>query len=336
MRKDTEFEAYLRSSLDEIKAPYEWYTESELKRNISYSVHGTELDWPFNQKTTKELSARTESAYKAATDHFQFVCGLFLPATPGEVIKYLQMCSKHYAPDTLKIRLSALSHWHKKMGFVDPTEHGLVRSAIFQISLISSYKPKRTMSFTIDHLITVDNHLKAQLHGLSAMEHRGKFLRTLRDRAMFLLGFWRALGTTELGLISSHDILVDPVKGLNLASLDRARNKTARCMPWRETLCVATSVEELLRHTLPDGALFQKIEQNGKLTGTPLSEKSIIPILQDRVNETGLMVKIGAHSFRRGFSEWARDSNWSISSMLDYIGWNGLNRHLNHLDKKNN
>lgn len=280
----------------------------------------------------RELSANTKNAYDAAIRHFQFECGLWLPASPDSINLYLRICSTHYAPDTLKLRLSALSRWHVRQGTVDPTEHYSVKALMYQISLISPHEPTRTESFTLDHLRCVDEYLRLTSSCLSPTEHRSEYFRITRDRAMFLLAFWRALGTGQLCKIYVRNLAFDEKQGLNLTCLDRHNVENTVHVGWRAELCAASAVRDWTQTgTFLDDALFQKVQRNGELTGYPLSQKSIVPILQQRADEAGAQVKIGAHSFRRGFGEWAYESGWNLQSILEYVGWNGLNRHLLHL-----
>ncbi|MBV6659805.1 hypothetical protein KV572_02615 [Pseudomonas yamanorum] len=337
MSNRTDFKAFIESNMDLIDDLNISFRESKFlsKRIRNRYEHNLTLS-NYIEEPPVNLSNRTITSYKAAIRHFQFECGLRLPASPESVMFYLKLCSAHYAPDTLKLRLSALSHWHKFQLFVDPTEDCAVKSLMYQITLMSPHVPERTESFTLEHLKSIDIHLAAVLSTLSPSSQRGKYLRALRDRAIFLIAFWRALGTTQLGKINVRDILIVENDGLYLTSLDRSNTINTSRIAWRDEFCAAGAVQEWIESsTFLDDALFQKVKRNGELTGTSLSEKSIIPILQQRANEAGVCVNIGAHSFRRGFGEWARDSGWDLQSILDYVGWNGLNRHLSHLSKKN-
>ncbi len=341
MKKHETFDMVIASNNDIVETSQNHSLDVIKSFSLSYrphfSIEGSKHTELYPSKVVKDLSERTQLAYKASIHHFQFTCGFILPSTPEGVMAYLELCSSYYAPDTLKARLSALSHWHKRQRFSDPTEDLNVKALMYQISLASPHQPKRTNSFTFDHLKVMDQHFENLLKCISISEHCGEYMRVTRDRAMFMVAFWRGLGTTELGLLNSRDIQLDPIKGLRITAFDRGGKRTTKQIPWRPELCAASAIQSWVKlNGQSDSSLFQKIEKNGDLSKCALLDKSIPVILQRRSDDAGLSVSIGAHSFRRGFGEWARDSDWDIQSILEYVGWNGLNRHLAHLSKRRN
>src|SRR5690606_17191434 len=140
----------------------------------------------------------TRRSYKAAIEHFEVSWGGFLPTTSDNVARYLAEHAGTLALNTLRLRLAALSQWHVSQGFPDPTKAPVVRQVLKGIRSLHPAREKQAAPLLLQQLQQVADGLEAQAQQALQKGDRGQLLRTQRDRALLLLGFWRGFRSDEL------------------------------------------------------------------------------------------------------------------------------------------
>lgn len=140
----------------------------------------------------------TRRAYRAALEHFEVSWGGFLPATGDSVARYLVEQAGVLSTNTLKLRLAALAQWHTSQGFPDPTKAPLVRQVFRGIRALHPAQEKQAEPLQLQQLEHCVAWLEREGQQAHAALDYGRVLRCWRDRALILLGFWRAFRNDEL------------------------------------------------------------------------------------------------------------------------------------------
>ena len=121
-----------------------------------------------------------------------------LPAdVPVAVIKvYLAEKQDDLKAATLARHVSAIRHWHHQAGLVSPTDHPEVKRSMAGLQRKHSYQPARARPLFLEDL----------RRGLPA----GDDTKTIRDRAVLLVGWWWALRRSELVSIEAAHLSDHP------------------------------------------------------------------------------------------------------------------------------
>jgi hypothetical protein len=136
----------------------------------------------------------TRRAYQAAVRHFETEWGGFLPATPSSIARYLADHAETLSINTLKQRLAGLAQWHIDQGFPDPTKAPMVKKVLKGMRELHPAMERQAKPLPVENLHRVDGWITARLTETTSDAER---LRLLRDRALVLLGFWRASAVTR-------------------------------------------------------------------------------------------------------------------------------------------
>lgn len=136
----------------------------------------------------------TRRSYQAAVEHFEVSWGGLLPATADSIARYLACCAGQFSVNTLKLRLAALGQWHIEQGFPDPTKAPLVKKVLKGIRELHPAQEKQATPLQIMHLESLDVYWATRLEQLNDPT---AILRIQRNRALVLLGFWRAFAATN-------------------------------------------------------------------------------------------------------------------------------------------
>ena len=140
-------------------------------------------------------SDNTRRTYQSAIRHFEGWGGL-LPATESMVIRYLLDHASHLNPRTLSLRLTALRQWHRLQKFPDPTDAPEVRKTLKGIERLHGKPKRKAKTFRLEHL-------EKMIASLDEAEN----LKTVRDRALLLVGFFGAFRRSELTSLNVKDIV---------------------------------------------------------------------------------------------------------------------------------
>jgi hypothetical protein len=134
----------------------------------------------------------TRRSYASAVRHYEEAWGGFLPATADAVARYLAAYAPSLSLNTLKLRLAALAQWHRDQGFPDPTKAPLVRQVLKGIGTLHPARERRALPLPIAELAQIDATLVAAITRATTDANHVGLLRATRDRALILIGFWRA------------------------------------------------------------------------------------------------------------------------------------------------
>lgn len=306
---------------------------------------GTEIDAPRQRLTVEELreaavSSNTADAYKSAIRHYQITCGRLLPAQPDEICQYLADHAHLLSVRTLEVRLAALSKWHQVQGLPDPTRTVDVKHVMKGVRKKFMSPPKKAKPFKIEVIRKIVAHLDAEaLQALCEIQHgesretvqyrkaRRRQLKALRDKALLLVGFWRAFRSDELSRLVVQNITA--VRGQDIeiylthSKTDRAaKGKSYHMDALRELCPVSAYLDWIEESGICEGPVFRKIHHWGAVAEDGIASKSIGPVLRDMCESAGIdSESISTHSMRHGFANWAAKENWSLPSIMSFVGW---------------
>ncbi len=153
------------------------------------------------QAATRE---NTRRSYQSDIAHFEVTWGGFLPATADSVAKYLADHAETLSIGTLRHRLAALARWHQDQGFVDPTKAPVVKNVLKGIGELHQRQQKQVKPLQFQDLELLVEWLDKQLSASISMDNRKAILKHSRDKALLLIGFWRAFRSDELCRLSNR------------------------------------------------------------------------------------------------------------------------------------
>ncbi|QGT80906.1 site-specific integrase [Pseudomonas coronafaciens] len=282
-------------------------------------------------------AARRESTtrrYQQAIKHFENEWGGLLPASSEGVVRYLADHAEQLSSNTLRTHLAALAQWHKSHGFIDPTKAPKVRDVLRGIHAEHPRPVKKAEAMQLQALEACIEGLQAQVSSGSACQQ----LRARRDRALILLGFWRAFRADELCGLRVEHIKLRSAEGLELflasSKTDREHQGRTVAVPALKRLCPVQAYEEWLQASdLKQGPLFRSIDRWGHLGVEALNPNSISRLLRLAFARNGLVGEgYSGHSLRRGFATWATRNDWGTKALMDYVGWRDVASAMRYID----
>ncbi|NMY52272.1 MULTISPECIES: site-specific integrase [Pseudomonas] len=280
----------------------------------------------------------TRRAYRAALEHYEVSWGGFLPATSDSVVRYLVEHASVLSTNTLKLRLSALAQWHNSQGFPDPTKAPLVRQVFRGIRALHPAQEKQAEPLQLTHLEQCVLWLEREGLRAREVEDFGLLLRCWRDRALILLGFWRAFRSDELCRLQVEHVKARAGEGMTLflsrSKGDRDNLGTTYSAPALQRLCpVQAYLEWISVAGIERGPVFRGINRWGQLKETALNHNSVIPLLRQTLQRAGLDGELySSHSLRRGFATWATRNGWDQKSLMSYVGWKDAKSALRYVE----
>ncbi|HHK2215465.1 hypothetical protein P4126_28865 [Pseudomonas aeruginosa] len=182
--------------------------------------------------------ASTRRSYQQALEHFEVTWGGFLPATSDAIVRYLVDHAAMLSSNTLKLRLAALAQWHVSQGFPDPTKTPLVRQILKGIRTLHPRQEKQAEPLQLRQLEQCVLWLEQAEGRARAEDDWPRLLRCCRDRALMLIGFWRAFRSDELCRLQVEHIQVRPGRacscfcpGAKVTATTKARPSARRRWP---------------------------------------------------------------------------------------------------------
>lgn len=261
--------------------------------------------------------------YRQALEHFEVVWGGFLPASAESVAAYLANYAGELSSSTLRGRLAALAKWHERHGYVDPTKSVRVREVFRGIRAVHPRIERQAEPLALTELGRCMSTLELETQaGDPALRLRG-----YRDRALILLGFWRAFRSDELCRLRVEHIQVSPGQKLTVfvpqSKSDRDNLGQVFTVPALKRLCPVQAYEEWLAVSkISAGPVFRALDRWGHLSAMGLHPNSVSRILRHALERSGqLSVRFSSHSLRRGFATWASAQQWSQKALMEYVGW---------------
>lgn len=269
--------------------------------------------------------ASTTRRYAQAIEHFEMVWGGLLPTSSESVARYLATYAPTHSSSTLRTHLAALAQWHQQRGFVDPTKAAQVRDTLRGIQALHPQPVKQAAALGLKELEDCIVGLELELHGAEP----GVRLRAARDRALILMGFWRALRGDELCRLKVEHIKVQ-AHGLEIflpsSKTDRSNRGRILTLPALKRLCPVVAYEQWLASSgLQSGSVFRSIDRWGHLGELPLNANSLSRLLRHAFVRGGsAQPSYSGHSLRRGFATWASRNQWSSKALMEYVGWRDI------------
>ena len=92
----------------------------------------------------------------------------------------------------------------------------MVRQVLKGIAELHPARERRALPLPIEELVRIDQWLGAEAERAEARDEQPALLRAVRDRALILLGFWRAFRSDELSRQCVEDVQVFPGDGMVL------------------------------------------------------------------------------------------------------------------------
>ncbi|MGS6472836.1 site-specific integrase [Pseudomonas aeruginosa] len=261
--------------------------------------------------------------YRQALEHFEVAWGGFLPASAEAVAAYLADYAGELSSSTLRGRLAALAKWHERHGYPDPTKSVRVREVFRGIRAEHPHMERQAEPLQL----TMLGHCVEWLERCEEVSDPAEQLRACRDRALILLGFWRAFRSDELCRLQVQHIQVDAQRKLTVfvprSKSDRDNRGQRFSVPALKRLCPVQAYEQwLARSGLTEGPVFRALDRWGHLAADGLHPNSVSRILRQALLHSGLAAeRFSSHSLRRGFATWASDNQWSQKALMEYVGW---------------
>lgn len=284
-----------------------------------------------NNEVERYLQAGTRTntrrSYQQAIEHFEVNWGGFLPTTSDTVVRYLVDHAGTLSSNTLKLRLAALAQWHVSQGFPDPTKTPLVRQVLKGIRTLHPRQEKQAEPLQLRQLEQCVAWLEQVGEEARAAQDLPRLMRCWRDRALMLIGFWRAFRSDELCRLQIEHIQVRAGEGMQLflpwSKGDRDNQGQTFRAPALAKLCpVQAYVDWISLAGIVRGPVFRSIDRWGHLSEQGLHPNSVIPLLRTVLQGAGLPAELySSHSLRRGFATWATSSGWDLKALMQYVGW---------------
>lgn len=276
----------------------------------------------------------TQRRYQQALEHFEEDWGGLLPASSESVVRYLAEHAERLSINTLRTHLAALAQWHRQHGFADPTKAPKVRDVLRGIQAEHPQPVKRAEALQLQAL----ENCVASLDDQVVTGEVAVRLRASRDRALLLLGFWRAFRGDDLCRLRIEHINVQRGKGLEIflgtGKTDRQNEGQAFSVPALKRLCPVQAYEDWLAISgLHHGPVFRAIDRWGHLSDQGLNPNSLSRLLRYAFVRNGLDGEsYSGHSLRRGFATWATSNQWGIKALMDYVGWRDVQSAMRYID----
>lgn len=295
----------------------------------------TELDIYLSAATRDN----TRRSYRAAIAHFEAEWGGVLPATADGMARYLAAYAEKLSLNTLKQRLAALAQWHVDQGFPDPTKAPVVKKVLKGIRELHPAREKQAAPLQLHQLEQLVAWLSAEAIRGEGIGDQGLVARCHRDRALVLLGFWRAFRSDELCRLRIEDSVLHPGQGMELylprSKGDRRNEGTVYKVPALSRLCPVEAYHDWIETTArTQGPVFCGVDRWGHLGAEALHPNSIIPLLRTLMQRAGIAdaASYSSHSLRRGFATWANGQGWDVKALMEYVGWRDMKSALRYID----
>lgn len=183
----------------------------------------------------------TRRSYQSAIEHFEVTWGGFLPATSDNIVRYLVEYADTLSLSTLKQRLAALAQWHITQGFPDPTKTPTVRQVLKGIRTLHPAQTKQAAPLQLQHLEQAIQWLSREAEQAQQSGNLASLLRSRRDAALLLIGFWRGFRSDELCRLQVEHIQAEAGAGMSLflpqSKGDRDNLGTTHYVPALKCLC---------------------------------------------------------------------------------------------------
>lgn len=283
--------------------------------------------WAANPYLQAATSINTRKAYRHDIRHYENWGGR-LPATPEEIIRYLEAHAPTLNPRTLSRRLIAIRHWHTYQGFPDPTLHPAISKTMIGILRIHGKPKDKARALTTEEMKKLSSYLEAT-----------ESLASSRDNALLLIGFFGALRRSELVSICIEHISWEE-DGIEIllpsSKTDQVHEGQFCAIPrGNQDLCPIRSLESWLAlSSIKSGPIFRRITVGEHLGDHALTPLSVNHILKHRSIEAGLAdtESLSSHSLRRGLATSAAKAGASLHAIMRAGRWKQTNTVMEYIE----
>lgn len=281
----------------------------------------------------------TRRSYGSDLEHFEVTWGGFLPATADSVARYLATYAETLSLGTLKHRLAALAKWHFDQGFPDPTKAPVVRDVLKGIGELHPEAQEQVNPLQVEQLEQVVFWLESQQTQALESDNRQAILKLSRDKALLLIGFWRAFRSDELCRLLVERITVYPGHGMEIlvprSKGDRHSKGRKYKAPALKRLCPVAAYQDWTHNAgLTEGPVFRSIDRWSNVAETALHVDSVASILRSLFKAADLpdAESLSSRSLRRGFASWANNNQWDVKTLMGYVGWKDVKSAMRYID----
>lgn len=250
------------------------------------------------------LAENTKRAYAADLANFESWGGS-IPATDTVIASYLAEHAETLAVATLCRRLATLSKAHTAKGLTSPTSSELVKATIKGI--------KRTLG-------TAQAEAKPLLREdlFAVLDRTGDDIKSIRDRALLLIGFAGGFRRSELVGLDVEDI--EHVRQGTIVRLRRSKTDQEGAgrkigIPFGRTRwCPVTALDQWLsRADVDTGPIFLGVNRHGHISKQRLSGEAVSLVVKERLAAAGIDPSgYSGHSVRAGFATSAAIAGASV------------------------
>jgi len=234
--------------------------------------------------------------------------------------------------------VAALAQWHITQGFPDPTKTPAVRQMIKGIRALHPAQKKQATPLLLLHLEQVVHWLEHDADQAAAHQDLATLLRSRRDMALLLIGFWRGFRGDELSRLQVEHTQAQTGVGITFymphRKGDRQHRGTWFHTPALKKLCpVQAYINWITVAGIAQGPVFRKLDRWGHLAEDSLNANSLIPLLRRIFNRAGVSGDLyTTYSLRRGFATWAAANSWDIKALMTYVGWKDMKSAMRYID----
>jgi len=282
---------------------------------------------------TRARGSGTRRAYRSAWRHYEAWCQSLgrapLTTDPDTIAMYVvRLADAGQAVSSIRVALAAIRTAHLLAGISLDLRHPRLVMVVEGVTRSKGVRPQRKAAPAVPGV------LRLMLTGRpSAATALGA-----RDRAMLLLGFGAALRRSELVGLALGDVERVPDRGLLLTV---RRSKTDQhgvgqlvavyANPSEPGFCPAAALDAWLHHRreAPDldwttteslrgeRPLFCAVTKSGRVTGRPLSDKSVVRLIKQAAASAGLDAdRFSGHSLRRGLLTAGGENQAQLADLM--------------------
>jgi len=261
----------------------------------------------------------TRRAYRADFDAFRTWCAAHslqsMPARPEAVATYAtHMVREGLGVASVSRAMAAISQAHQMAGHDTPTRQLLVRDVLKGIRRKLGAAPDKKAPVSVEEL----REMVEALPGGT---------RSLRDRALLLLGFSGAFRRSELAALdlvdlewSDRGVLVT----LRKSKTDQEGQGMVKAIPYSvdPTLCPVRAVQAWLEAArIEAGPVFRTVDRWGNVAATRMSDRGVARTVQRSASTIGLdPARFAGHSLRAGFATSAILAGKSEADVMRQTG----------------
>lgn len=287
------------------------------------AINCTPLPEPVAEFVHESIAPNSRRAYASDVERF-LTWGGVLPASERVIAAYLAAHAATHAASTLTRWLTSLAKAHRTARFADPTKGELVRSVLRGIRRTHGAASQQAKPLLRDDLILM----------LDAMDGG---LRSLRDRALLLIGFAGGFRRSELVGLDVDDVEAvrqGVVLHLRRSKTDQlGRGRKVGIPHARGRNCPIASLEGWLSAAeITAGPIFRPVNRHGYVSAARLSGEAVSIVLRERLTAAGIAPDgYSGHSLRAGFATSAAQagvSSWKIRQQTGHASDTMLARYI--------